>query len=62
VDRFVRRTGSDEQFWADLARTPMFAAPGVLEDMRLSLQLALLTQNNLPLMRRWARCAGMVAS
>jgi hypothetical protein len=54
VSRYVERTGSIEEFWRQLHGEPAFRDPAVLADLRLSLQLALLTLANLPLLRRLA--------
>jgi hypothetical protein len=54
LSRYVRRTGTVVEFWTQLAEAPTFGDPRVVADLRLSLQLALLTQANLPLLRRLA--------
>jgi hypothetical protein len=51
VSRYVERPGSIEEFWTELSGEPAFRDPAVVADLRLSLQLALLTLANLPLLR-----------
>lgn len=52
LERFVARTGTVEEFWTELVDRPPFDKAGFVEDLQFSLQLGLLTQRNLPLLRR----------
>jgi hypothetical protein len=51
LERFLRRSGNIEEFWAALSRDDTFAQNGAVEDLQFSLQLAVLTQVHLPLLR-----------
>ena len=46
----VAYRGNPGEFWRSLAGDPRFASPGVVDDLRLTLQIAVLTQHHLPLM------------
>jgi hypothetical protein len=54
VSRYAARPGSVAEFWTQLSGEPAFRDPAAVADLRFSLQLALLTLANLPLLRRLA--------
>src|SRR5205085_6540149 len=52
LTRYLTRDGTVAEFWDRLSADPTFQAPGIVDDLRLTVQLGLLTQGNVPLMRR----------
>ena len=44
--------GSADAFWGHLATVPGFEDPDTVEDLKLTMRIALLTHNNVPLMER----------
>jgi peptidoglycan hydrolase-like protein with peptidoglycan-binding domain len=49
ISLYAAHDGSNEEFWDKLRQTPTFQAPGLIEDIQYTLQLGLLTLNNVPL-------------
>lgn len=46
---YAQHQGTIEDFWSKLSEQPEFKAPGIVEQLQFTLQLGLLTQNNVPL-------------
>jgi hypothetical protein len=46
----VVHRGDPGEFWRSLSGDPRFGEPGVIDDLRLTLQIAVLTQHHLPVM------------
>jgi len=51
IDLHASHQGPIRDFWDKLRQEPDFKAPGVVEDLQLTLQLGLLTRNNVPLVK-----------
>jgi hypothetical protein len=51
IDLHASHEGPIRDFWDKLRQEPDFKAPGVVEELQLTLQLGLLTRNNVPLVK-----------
>ncbi|MFL5698674.1 MAG: neuraminidase-like domain-containing protein [Ktedonobacteraceae bacterium] len=49
INLYVQHQGTIQDFWSSLSEQPEFKAPGIVEQLQFTLQLGLLTQNNVPL-------------
>lgn len=51
ITLYAAHQGTIQDFWSRLRQEPAFQAPGVVEDIQFTLQLGLLTFNNVPLVK-----------
>jgi len=51
ISLYAEHEGPIENFWSTLHEQPDFKAPGTVENIQFTLQLGVLTQNNLPLVQ-----------
>ncbi|MFL6546599.1 MAG: Tc toxin subunit A, partial [Candidatus Udaeobacter sp.] len=49
INLYAQHQGTIQDFWNSLSEQPEFKAPGIVEQLQFTLQLGLLTQNNVPL-------------
>src|SRR5947209_14487013 len=49
INLYAQHQGSIQDFWSNLHEQPEFKAPGIVEEIQFTLQLGLLTQNNVSL-------------